>query len=240
MSKINTENNASYDFVAPSIPDDANKKSKTVFPTAETVHPVADERQACIVPLRRQATVVNLGEVTEGVYLVLVSEPANLNMGAIVAVEFGGAGAVAVNCCADPDNLNPETDFVCLAQGDEGRTTAVVLVWDGTRLVPCGDSSPLCNEQLTPEVENGSASAAITKHDTYISLDKLEANTSLSLGTKNAPKGARVIVRFVCSSTAYDLEVIDHNNALTEIQGTAAGVTVKELVWNGEGFDVIG
>ena len=61
---------------------------------------------------------------------------------------------------------------MCVAQGDEGRTTAVVLVWDGTRLVPCGDSSPLCNEQLTPKVdENGYASADITKHDTYIRID---------------------------------------------------------------------
>ena len=242
MSKINTENNASYDFVAPSIADDSGKKSKTVFPTAETVHPVADERQVCIVPLRRQATVVNLGEVTEGVFLVLVPEPANLNMGAIVAVEFGGAGAVAVYCCADPDNPNPETDLVCVAQGDEGRTTAVVLVWDGTRLVPCGDSSPLCNEQLTPKVdENGYASADITKHDTYIRIDeKLVQDTPLNLETKNAPQGARVIVRFECGATAYQLNVKDHNGVATEIQGTADEATVKELVWNGSGFDVIG
>ena len=241
MSKINTENNASYDFVAPSIADDSGKKSKTVFPTAETVHPVADERQACIVPLRRQATVVNLGEVTEGVFLVLVPEPANLNMGAIVAVEFGGAGEVAVTCCADPDNLNPETDIVCAAQGDGGRTTAVVLVWDGTRLVPCGDSSPPCNEQLTPTVENGYAQAAITKHDTYILIDeKLAKDSTLALETKNAPMGARVIVRFECGSTAYKLNVKDHNGVITDIQGTADKATVKELVWNGKGFDVIG
>lgn len=241
MSKINTENNASYDFVAPSISDDANKKSKTVFPTAETVHPVADEHQVCIMPLRRQATVVNLGEVTEGVFLVLVPEPANLNMGAIVAVEFGGAGAVAVCCCADPDSLNPETDIVCAAQGDEGRTTAVVLVWDGTRLVPCGDSSPLCNEQLTPKVGNDTARAAITKHDTYIRInDKLVNDSTLKLETENAPMGARVIVRFVCGSTAYKLGVEDSNGGSTEIQGTADKATVKELVWNGDGFDVIG
>ena len=241
MNTINSKTGAAYAMKAPEIADDNGKKTEVVFPTAETVHPVADERQACIVPLRRHATVVNLGEVTEGVFLVLVPEPANLNMGAIVAVEFGGAGAVAVCCCADPDNLDPETDIVCGAQGDEGRTTAVVLVWDGTRLVPCGDSSPLCNEQLTPKVENWTASAAITKHDTYIRIDeKLVQDSTLELNTKNAPLGARVIVRFECGSTAYELGVKDHEGGSTEIQGTADETTVKELVWNGSGFDVIG
>ena len=234
MNTINSKTGAAYAMKPPEIVDDGGKKT-------ETVHPVADERQACIVPLRRQATVVNLGEVTEGVILMLVPEPANLNTGAIVAVEFGGAGAVAVCCCADPDNIDPETDIVCAAQGDEGRTTAVVLVWDGTRLVPCGDSSPLCNEQLTPKVENGNANAAITKHDTYILIDeKLEQDSTIGLNTKNAPMGARVIVRFVCGSTAYKLDVKDHNGGCTEIQGTANEATVKELVWNGNGFDVIG
>lgn len=241
MNTINSKTGAAYAMKAPEIKDDGGKKTEVVFPTTETVHPVADERQVCIVPLRRQATVVNLGEVTDGVFLVLVPEPANLNMGAIVAVEFGGAGAVAVNCCADPGNLNPNTDFVCLAQGDEGKTTAVVLVWDGTRLVPCGDSSPLCNEQLTPNVENGYASADITKHDTYIRIDKkLNQDFTLALDTKNAPLGARVIVRFVCGTTAYKLVVKYHNDDATEIQGTADEATVKELVWNGGGFDVIG
>ena len=240
MNTIKTKTGAAYAMKAPEIADDGGKKTEVVFPTAETVHPVADERQACIVPLRRQATVVNLGEVTDGVFLVLVPEPANLNMGAIVAVEFGGAGAVAVYCCADPDNPNQETDLVCLAQGDEGKTTAVVLVWDGTRLVPCGDSSPLCNEQLTPKVEDGYASA-ITKHDTYIRIDdKLAQDSTLSLNTENAPLGARVIVRFECGSTAYQLVVKDHDGGTTEIQGTADKATVKELVWNGSGFDVIG
>ena len=241
MNTINSKTGAAYAMKAPEIADDNGKKTEVVFPTAETVHPVADERQACIVPLRRHATVVNLGEVTEGAFLVLVPEPANLNMGAIVAVEFGGAGAVAVCCCADPDNLDPETDIVCGAQGDEGRTTAVVLVWDGTRLVPCGDSSPLCNEQLTPKVENWTASAAITKHDTYIRIDeKLVQDSTLELNTKNAPLGARVIVRFDCGSTAYELGVKDHEGGSTEIQGTADETTVKELVWNGSGVDAIG
>lgn len=237
MNVINTETNASYGFVAPNVPADGDKKKETVFPTAETVHPMA-ESGVFNVPLRRQATVVNLGTVTQDHIVILSAEPANLNAGAVVVVEFDGLYTVDVSCANPGDS---STTPVCRVQGSADATTAVVLVWDGTRLVPCGDSAPLCNEQLTPKAdENGNANAAITKHDTYIRIDKLAKHLYLALDTKNAPLGARVIVRFDCGDPAYKLLVKPDGGSSTEIQGTADEATVKELVWNGSGFDVIG
>lgn len=237
MNVINTETNASYGFVAPNVPADGDKKKETVFPTAETVHPMA-ESGVFNVPLRRQATVVNLGTVEQDHIVILSAEPANLNAGAVVVVEFDGLYTVDVSCANPGDS---STTPVCRVQGSADATTAVVLVWDGTRLVPCGDSAPLCNEQLTPKVdENGNAKASITKHDTYIRIEKLVQDSTLYLKTENAPLGARVIVRFNCGSTAYRLLVKPSGGVSTEIQGTADEATVKELVWNGSGFDVIG
>ena len=57
MNPINTENNASYNFVAPSIPEDADKKTEVMFPTAEVVSPTISSNKAD-APVRRQKTIV--------------------------------------------------------------------------------------------------------------------------------------------------------------------------------------
>ena len=76
MNPINTENNASYNFVAPSIPEDADKKTEVMFPTAEVVSPTISSNKAD-APVRRQKTIVKLGTLSAATTLTLAPEPAN-------------------------------------------------------------------------------------------------------------------------------------------------------------------
>ena len=123
MNKINTENNASYDFVAPSIADDSGKKSKTVFPTAELVKPDISSYKAD-VPVRRQMTIMDLGSISAETTVNLIPEPHNLNVGAIVAIR------------CKIESTSTTTVDVIVKVGDDTVATlkdsgTKLLLWDG-------------------------------------------------------------------------------------------------------------
>lgn len=124
MNPINTENNASYNFKAPSIPEDGDKKTETVFPTAEVVNPTISSNKAD-VPVRRQKTIVKLGTLSAATTLTLIPEPANLNVGAMVAVNWtsdGTARAITVKVGADT---------VATLSGTASTKVTKQLMWDG-------------------------------------------------------------------------------------------------------------
>lgn len=124
MNPINTENNASYNLVAPSIPDDADKKVEVVFPTAEAVEPEISSNKA-EVPVRREKTIVKLGSRSAATTLTLVPEPANLNVGAVVAVNWTS------DSTARDITVKVGDDTVATLAGTASTTVTKQLLWDG-------------------------------------------------------------------------------------------------------------
>lgn len=124
MNPINTENNASYNFVAPSIEEDADKKVGLVFPTSEVVSPTITAN-ATSVPVRRQKTIVKLGTLSAATTLTLVPEPANLNVGAMVAVNWTSDGT------ARAITVKVGNDTVATLSGTASTKVTKQLMWDG-------------------------------------------------------------------------------------------------------------
>ena len=124
MNPINTENNASYNFKAPSIPEDGDKKTETVFPTAEVVNPTISSNKAD-VPVRRQKTIVKLGTLSAATTLTLIPEPANLNVGAMVAVNWTSDGT------ARAITVKVGNDTVATLSGTASTKVTKQLMWDG-------------------------------------------------------------------------------------------------------------
>ena len=60
-TQINMTTNASYNFKAPNIAADADKKIEVTFPTAEALTPTVGATTA--VTINRQVTCINLGEL---------------------------------------------------------------------------------------------------------------------------------------------------------------------------------
>ena len=124
MNPINTENNASYNFVAPSIEEDADKKVEQVFPTAEVVTPTISSNKAD-VPVRRQKTIVKLGTLSAATTVTLIPEPANLNVGAMVAVNWTSDGT------ARAITVKVGNDTVATLSGTASTEVTKQLMWDG-------------------------------------------------------------------------------------------------------------
>lgn len=127
MNPINTENNASYNFVAPSIEDDADKKTDVVFPTAEAVEPTATSNVS-EAAVRREKTIVKLGSVSANQTLVLKPEAANLNVGAVVVVNWTSdstARNVTVKVGAST------ADTLATLAGTASTNVSKQLMWDG-------------------------------------------------------------------------------------------------------------
>ena len=124
MNPINTENNASYNLVAPSITEDADKKVEVVFPTAEAVEPEISSNKA-EVPVRREKTIVKLGSLSAATTLTLVPEPVNLNVGAVVAVNWTS------DSTARDITVKVGDDTVATLAGTASTTVTKLLLWDG-------------------------------------------------------------------------------------------------------------
>lgn len=124
MNPINTENNASYNLVAPSITEDADKKVEVVFPTAEAVEPEISSNKA-EVPVRREKTIVKLGSLSAATTLTLTPEPANLNVGAVVAVNWTS------DSTARDITVKVGDDTVATLAGTASTTVTKLLLWDG-------------------------------------------------------------------------------------------------------------
>lgn len=125
MNPINLENNASYNFKAPSINDDAGKKIEPVFPTSEKVSPVITSNKANAA-VRRAVTVIDLGSVAAAQELTLEPEAANLNIGALVVVSWTS------DTTARAVTVKVGTDTVATLAGTISVKVNKQLLWDGS------------------------------------------------------------------------------------------------------------
>lgn len=124
MNPINMKNNASYNFMAPDIDDDADQKVEVIFPTSEAVTPSISSNKAA-VKVRRQKTIVKLGSLSAATELDLEPEAANLNVGAVVIVSWTSDGT------ARNITVKVGTDTVATLSGTASTKVTKQLVWDG-------------------------------------------------------------------------------------------------------------
>ncbi len=83
MNWLNMIRNSSYNFFAPNIEGDSNKKVEVVFPTFEKKTPTFAATQEVLV--ERQTTIVDLGELT-GACKVDLTISEDVQMGATLAI----------------------------------------------------------------------------------------------------------------------------------------------------------
>lgn len=125
MNAVNKTNDASYEFVAPNIAEDAGKKVPMVFPTAERIY------NAVKLTLRRQLTIVDFGSEI-GVVNINADE-ANLNIGATLIIRHYNKTDEEQSCKIRFGD--DEIGFVV----DPGTESVKMLVWNGTRLLLVGE-----------------------------------------------------------------------------------------------------
>lgn len=124
MTAINMKFNSSYNFVAPDIEDDADRKIEPVFPTGEAVTPEINSNKAT-VKVRRHNTIVKLGSLSAATELTLEPEAANLNIGAEVVVSWTSDGT------AHNITVKVGADTVATLSGTASNKVTKQLVWDG-------------------------------------------------------------------------------------------------------------
>lgn len=125
MSYIRKETNASYNFVAPNIEKDADKKMEVVFPTAELVEPTLSSN-AAEVKVERDTTIVDLGTLEAAANLTLTPGD-SLNIGAKVVVKAASDGtARAVTVKRDASTT------VDTISGTANTTKAKQYMWTGS------------------------------------------------------------------------------------------------------------
>lgn len=119
------ETNASYNFVAPDIEKDADKKVEMVFPTSELAEPVL-ESNAAEVKVERDTTIVDLGTL-EAAATLTITPGDSLNIGAKVVVKAASDGtARAVTVKQDADTT------VDIFSGTANTTKAKQYMWTGS------------------------------------------------------------------------------------------------------------
>lgn len=123
---INKETNASYNFKAPNIPGDADKKVEVFFPTAEAVSPTISSNKA-EVTVNCNMTVVDLGSVSEAPTLTL-TPGADLNVGAKVVVKVASTAGSSINLTVKKDS-STTVGTVAVASN---TTVVKEIVWTGS------------------------------------------------------------------------------------------------------------
>ena len=122
---VEKETNASYNFVAPKIEKDADKKVEVYFPTSEFVEPTLSSN-AAEVKVERDTTVVDLGTLSAAATLTLTPGK-SLNIGARVVVKAASDGtARALTVKKDADTT------VATVSGTANTTKVKQFVWTGT------------------------------------------------------------------------------------------------------------
>ena len=122
---VNKETNASYNFVAPKIEKDTDKKVEIVFPTSEFVEPTLSSN-AAEVKVERDTTVIDLGTLSAAATLTLTPGD-SLNVGAKVIVKATSDGTARnVTVKQDADTT------VDTISGTASTTKARQYVWTGT------------------------------------------------------------------------------------------------------------
>lgn len=131
MNTINSKTGATYRMVAPEIDEDGNKVISVTFPTFENVIPSVESNTA-VVKVRRQTTIVKLGQLAANTGLKLSADRKNISPGAIVVVSWeSDSTARDISVTEDEDRA------VTVFSGAVSSKTARRLMWDGANFVEC-------------------------------------------------------------------------------------------------------
>lgn len=126
MSWLNLLVNASYNFKAPNITRDSDKKVEMVFPTSEKLSPAFAATQAVII--ERQTTILDLGELTG-------ASTVDLTIGA--DVELGARLAIVAKSDATARDITCGTGFLGGAiAGVISKTKMQEYIYNGTAFMP--------------------------------------------------------------------------------------------------------
>ncbi len=133
MTKINMETNASYNFVAPKIDADANRKIEVVFPTSEvqTVEATATTE----VIIERLTTLIDLGELSS-----------NCTLNAIIGEDIPVGANLTVKAKSDTTarTITWGSGFVASAMsGTSNKTKVQSFIYDGEVFIAKGASAQL-------------------------------------------------------------------------------------------------
>lgn len=124
MNAINSKNGAAYHMEAPEIDSDQGKAVKVKFPTSEAVSPTVTSNAASVA-VNREKTIVKLGTRTAAATLTLVPEADNLNVGAVVAVNWTSDGT------ARNITVKVGENTVATLSGTASTNVTKQLMWDG-------------------------------------------------------------------------------------------------------------
>lgn len=125
---LNMGNNSSYNFKAPNITADSDKKIEVVFPTQEAQAPTAGATIA--VDINRQVTTINLGELAAAATLN-ATVGSDVERGAIIHVKALSDGTART--------VTFGTGFTSPAlAGVISKTKVQSFIYDGTTFLPMG------------------------------------------------------------------------------------------------------
>lgn len=134
MTKVNLKTNASYNFVAPEIDDDANKKVEVNFPTAEVVR--AEPADGAIeVTVKRQVTIIGFEEKLDADLAFTMLKAASVGIGASVIVMFAGGDAADRTVSFTGDVMYPDLTV------RKDQPAVISLVFDGENFLPASLSA---------------------------------------------------------------------------------------------------
>lgn len=179
MTNFNLDTNAAYNFKAPQIVADADKKIEVVFPTQGTATAVV-EAGVATVEVERQVTVVDLGELD-----------ASISLAAEIAehVERGAVLIIVAGCGATPFNVTLADNFkeAFVLQGVANTTKQLVFVYDGADFIATCEVPFTHSQAITPA---GATTAVTINGDRNV----VDAGTLALDTTLNATIGANVKV----------------------------------------------
>ncbi len=128
MTHLSKNTNAAYNFIAPEIEADANKKIEVPFPTAEgmTVEVVDGVIE---IDIKRDKTIISIGAPLEESIAVVLNKLASVGVGAIVVLGMSATGGSrTVEFAGDvihPDLIIPENKYA-----------TIMLICDGEKFYP--------------------------------------------------------------------------------------------------------
>lgn len=130
---LNKETNASYNFVAPKISEDENKKVEVVFPTSEKKD-VTISDNAALVDIKRNVTIVDLGsDALAAAATVTLNPDSQLPVGAKAYVKWAN-GSTKYDVTVKKDSSTTCGTLVGVAS----TTVTKELMWTGTTWVVVG------------------------------------------------------------------------------------------------------
>ncbi len=216
MTKINLNTNASYNFVAPEIAEDANKKVEVNFPTAENikVEPIDGIIEQTI---KREKTIITVEEPLTSDLAIILHKSASIGIGAIVTITIAGAESDDVNLSFGGDALFPELTVY------EDKPIVVSFTYNGEKFVPAvllaspdvEDGKSILSNPGMPEDsigEDGDHYIDLTYYDLY---KKANGNWQWVGNIKGADGATLSSVR------------VYHNNASGEISTEVKATAIK-------------